>query len=134
MLLPVTGKVGRYSGSMMPSVEGDYALGPADAQFKASDGGESPSASFLVILPDLEMGNVRADRTLLKDLAARTRGTFVPVQRIRDLARPELIPPASERVVTSGRPIPLWDTWTTILVLLGLLCVEWIVRKRMKMV
>ena len=135
ILMPVEGKEGRYSGSFAPSTIGDYELRPADKRFLATkEAEETPSASFVVELPDLEMGNVRADETLLKDLAARTRGRFVPLHALRQLARADLIPPASERVVTQGRPIPLWDTWTTIVVILSLLCVEWILRKRQRMV
>ena len=135
-LLPVPGKPGRYSGSFAPPSIGDFELRAKDAQFRAA--GESsdntPGATFLVIEPDLEMGNVRADEPLLKDLAARTRGRFVPLSSISRLADPKTIPPASERVVTQGRPIPLWDTWTTIVVILLLLCAEWILRKKYRMV
>ena len=36
--------------------------------------------------------------------------------------------------MTQGKPIPLWDTWTTIIVILGLLCAEWVLRKMYRMV
>ena len=33
-----------------------------------------------------------------------------------------------------GRPVPLWDTMTTVILILILLCAEWILRKRFRMV
>ena len=88
----------------------------------------------MAVHPDREMGDVRADAALLKDIAARTRGRTFGLHQLRELGSEKLIPPASERVVTSGRPVPLWDTWTTITLVLLLLCAEWILRKRFRMV
>ncbi len=88
----------------------------------------------MAIQPDREMGDVRANAPLLKDIAARTRGRSFQLHDLRKVGDPKLIPPASEKVVTSGRPVPLWDTWTTIVLILLLLCAEWILRKRYRMV
>jgi len=133
-LLPVEGADGHYSGSYAPARIGDYALRAGDAMFKDKKGPGPPTASFMVILPDREMGDVRADGALLKDIAARTKGIAVGLDQVHRIGDPKVIPPASEKVVTQGRPVPLWDTWTTIVVILLLLCAEWILRKKFRMV
>jgi len=132
-LEPVEGKPGHYAGSFAPPAVGDYELRATAAEFRG-EGPEAPSATFRAEEPHREMGDVRADRPLLKDLAARTRGVAAEIYEIGKLGEPQLIPPASERVVTQGRPVPLWDTWTTVIVILSLLCAEWILRKRYRMV
>jgi len=134
LLLPVPGKEGLYAGSYAPPALGDYAIRAGEAEFRAKEGEDPRVAAFQVGLPDREMGDVRADRELLAELASRTRGTSPPLHELHRLGEEKLIPPASERVVTQGRPIPLWDNWLTISVVLLLLCAEWILRKRKKMV
>ncbi|MHC4938253.1 MAG: hypothetical protein ACYTHK_04725 [Planctomycetota bacterium] len=135
-LTAIPGKDGHFSGSYAPPALGDYELRPEGAQYKSEDPNapDTPAASFMVILPDREMGNVKADRTLMRNLAARTRGVAVEIHDLEKLGDPKLIPPASERIVTQGRPVPLWDTWTTVIAILTLLCAEWILRKRFRMV
>ena len=133
-LLPVEGKEGHFSGTFSPAAEGDYELRPSGAEFRPKEGPDPPAAAFRAELPHREMGDVRADANVLKELAGRTRGISPGLHAVSMLGNPDLIPPASERVVTQGRPIPLWDTWTTIIVILLLLCAEWILRKRYRMV
>ena len=135
-LTAVPGKDGHFTGSFAPPALGDYELRPEGSQYKSDDPAahDTPAAGFMVILPDREMGNVKTDRTLLRNLAARTRGIAVELDDLEKLGDPKLIPPASERIVTQGRPVPLWDTWTTVLIILSLLCAEWILRKRFRMV
>jgi hypothetical protein len=133
-LLPVDGRAGQYGGSYSPTLVGDYELRPADAEFRSKEDNAPPSATFRAEEPQREMGDVRADRPRLKERAMRTLGTSPELHELERLANPALIPPASERVVTQGRPIPLWDTWTTVIVVLVLLCAEWILRKRYRMV
>ncbi|HEX5137339.1 MAG TPA: vWA domain-containing protein [Planctomycetota bacterium] len=132
-LEPVEGKPGHFAGSFAPPAVGDYELRATAAEFKG-EGPDTPAASFRAEEPHREMGDVRTDRPLLRDLAARTRGIATEVYELGKLGDPHVIPPASERVVTQGRPVPLWDTWTTVIVVLLLVCAEWILRKRYRMV
>jgi len=135
-LTAIPGKDGHFSGTYAPPALGDYELRPVGDQYKPDDpeAPDSPSAAFNVVLPDREMGNVKADRALMRNLARRTRGMFTALPGIAKIGDSKLIPPASERIVTQGRPVPLWDTWTTIVVILSLLCAEWILRKKYRMV
>ncbi len=135
-LVAVENKPGHYTGSFSPPAPGDYEVRAGDKRYrpKPAEGPDSPAAKFAAELPDREMGDVRADRTLMGDIAARTRGIAPGIHELEKLSDEKLIPPASERVVTQGKPIPLWDTWTTIIVILTLLCAEWILRKAYRMV
>jgi hypothetical protein len=133
-LRAVPGKQGHFSGTYAPANRGEYALRPALAEYRPKEGPDTPSATFLVIDPDREMGDVRADAALLKALATRTRGMHFGLHQLEELGGEDVIPPASERVVTQGRPVALWDTWTTITIVLLLLCAEWILRKKFRMV
>ncbi len=137
MLLAVKGKKGHYVGSFAPPAEGDYELRAANALFRPKrkeNEPDTPAAVFRAELPHREMGDVRADKLLLRSLASRTRGISPGLHEIKRLASPKLIPTKTERVVTQGRPIALWDTWTTVIVMLGLVCAEWILRKLNRMV
>jgi len=134
VLLPVDGKPGHYAGSFAPAEVGDYELRPAAKAFRPKGDADVAAATFRTVEPHREMSDVRADRGLMKDLAGRTHGLALKLHETLRLADPKLIPPLSEQVVTQGRPIPLWDTWTTIIVMLLLLCAEWILRKKSRMV
>ena len=133
-LTPIEGKKGHFSGSFAPMLRGDYAVFPADTNLAGANSKDNPAATFEVRLPDNEMADVRVDRGLMRMLADRTGGWSVPLHDLGALAKTELIPPATERVITSGRPLPLWDTWATILAILILLSAEWILRKMHRMV
>jgi len=133
-LTPVEGAPGHYSATYAPGPEGDYALRSGEPEFRPKEGPDTPAATFLVVFPDREMGDTRADAALLRDIALRTRGKAFTLDRIAEVGDKDLIPQASERVVTQGRPVPLWDTWTTITIMLFLLCAEWILRKKFRMV
>ncbi len=133
-LTPVEGHKGQFSGSFAPALRGEYSVFPADTNLTGTQSTDSPAATFEVRLPDNEMGDVRVDRGLMRMLADRTGGWSVPLHDLAALGKTELIPPATERVITSGRPLPLWDTWATVLAILILLCAEWILRKKHRMV
>jgi hypothetical protein len=135
-LLPSDNREGHYSGSFAPPAEGDYELRAAAKEYRPApaEGPDMPAATFRAELPHREMGDVRTDFGLLGDLARRTRGRALGLHEIERLAERDLIPPRTEKVVTQGKPIPLWDTWTTIIVILGLLCAEWVLRKMYRMV
>jgi hypothetical protein len=136
LLMPAENKDGHYAGSFAPPAEGEYELRAAAKEFrpKKTDGPDTPAATFRAELPHREMGDVRTDLGLLSDLARRTRGLSLGLHELDRLKDPKVIPPATERVVTQGKPIALWDTWTTIIVILGLLCAEWVLRKMYRMV
>ena len=75
---------------------------------------------------DPELANVAVNAPLLRQIADATGGAFVKLDQLPDLiGRLDLSP---LRYRWSQR-IPLWDGWTTLLLLAMLLTAEWILRK-----
>jgi hypothetical protein len=86
-------------------------------------------ARFLVYQQDLELDNPAADTSAMESLAAITGGESLA---------PEQLPKLLERLAQEGpsleiehiRKLTFWDTWPFFLVLVGLLGLEWYLRKR----
>jgi hypothetical protein len=95
---------------------------------------------FLVESTDLELDNPAADRKLLESIAEQTGGTFVGKPQEFKAFLERLATPQDELFGTDA--ISLWDTWPRLddngdryipgllLVFVGLMSVEWFVRKR----
>ena len=74
----------------------------------------------------LELRNTRCNLPLLKQIAESSGGQLIPPTGLRDaVSLLDLSPDASE-IVTRR---PLWTRWWCLLIFLGCLTVEWIVRK-----
>ena len=66
-------------------------------------------------------------------LASKTGGRSLELANVAELA--DEFPGGEERrEPISSRLEDAWDTWTTLLVALGLLSTEWILRKRVELV
>lgn len=109
------------------SQAGDYALEATVSQLGMVLG--TARARFLVIEQDLELDNASADAGVMDSLAAMTGG--------KSLA-PEELPQALEQLGISGESLVettevkdnLWDTWPLFLLMVGILGMEWYLRKR----
>jgi hypothetical protein len=102
---------------------GDYV-----ARLVINEGeGEPLDAPFTVIAPpSSELADVAANRELLQQLADLTGGKLYEPADLADLPR-EFRP--FESVTTLPQEQPLWDRWPTFLLLIGLMAVEWVVRR-----
>ena len=86
-------------------------------------------ARFLVFQQDLELDNASADAPTMESLAAMTGG--------QSLA-PEQLPELIQRLIVDSRHLDVrqetkktfWDTWPFFLAIVGLLGLEWYLRKR----
>ncbi|MBN1910456.1 MAG: hypothetical protein JW818_12000, partial [Pirellulales bacterium] len=107
---------------------GDYAL-----RITAQKGDEplgTARARFLVFEQDLELDNAAADRRGLESLAAMTEGQSIAgPEQLRSLLE-ELLERTDELEEKTETKHTLWDTWPFLLLLVGLLSVEWFLRKR----
>lgn len=85
------------------------------------------TARAQVIEPGDERRNLDADHDLLADLSKRTGGRLVAWDETDRLA--EWVPNRSR--IHAGSPVieTLWDRWAVLVVLIGLLSLEWIVRR-----
>lgn len=106
---------------------GDYAI-----EVKATHD-EMPlgdaRARFLVFQQDLELDNAAADAASLESLAAMTGGESLAPEQLSELIE-RLAQNTESLELEQETKEPFWDTWPFFLILVGLLGVEWYLRKR----
>ena len=79
-----------------------------------------------VVAPDDEMRQVAPDHARLIALAQATGGEVVPLDELRRLL--PAVPNLAEKVAIDTKE-SLWNSWLAMVVVLGLMSTEWIVRK-----
>ena len=106
---------------------GDYAIEVTATQKDQPLG--STRARFLVFQQDLELDNAAADASTMESLAAMTGGQSLAPEQL-----PELIQRLTDETqyleVQQETKKTFWDTWSFFLTLVGLLGLEWYLRKR----
>ena len=92
--------------------------------------GISTNGTFDVSRPDDEFRILDADHELLADISRNSGGSSVPPDSIDRI--PDLLP---NRDVLIENPIvvPIWNTGTFLFLLIGLLTLEWVVRRSIRM-
>jgi len=96
--------------------------------------GEPPAfTEFEVSLPSLETADPSPDPETLALLGELTSGTALHLSQLEELL--EQFPGGEERrEPVSTRLNDAWDDWHTLLLALGLLSLEWVLRKRVELV
>ncbi|MCH2106475.1 MAG: hypothetical protein MK291_07540, partial [Planctomycetes bacterium] len=96
--------------------------------------GEPPAfTEFEVALPSLETADPSPDPESMALLAELTSGEALHLSRVEELL--EKFPGGEERrEPVSTRLDDAWDEWYTLLLALGLLSLEWVLRKRVELV
>jgi uncharacterized membrane protein len=110
---------------------GDYAI-----EVTATEKGQPLGAArgrFLVFQQDLELDNASADAATLENLATMTGGHSLAPEQLPELIR-SLIENTHDLEVQQETKKTFWDTWTFFLTIVGLLTVEWYIRKRLGLV
>ncbi len=119
---------GQYVGSFRASLPGTFRL----AVPIPPEEDERLSGRIDVVLPDLESIDPRQNRPLLAGMVRGTGGKYLELSESQTL--PASLPNlGAELLVDKGRPSPLWDRVWVLYVLVGLLCLEWITRKLLKL-
>jgi len=106
---------------------GDYAV-----EVTAKDKDETlgtARARFLTYAQDLELDNPAGDAAMLESLAAMTGGQSLAPEQLADLVG-RLVKNTEHLEVRQETKRTFWDTWPFFLVFVGLLSVEWWLRKR----
>lgn len=124
-LTAIPGREGWYSGRAACDQEGLAVIrvplpGAGDAALRKN---------VRVQRSDRELATLRMQRESLGQLAEETGGVFVTLAEARDL--PALIGSGSEvRPPVRIGSVELWDRGWLLAILAGLLCIEWILRRR----
>lgn len=119
---------GSFRDTLAP---GDYTI-----RVVASHGGKevgTAQARFLVVEEDLERDNAMADSSLLETLARMTGGESLAPEELPALIRRLGLNRADLEVQTETKET-LWDSWPFFLVMVGVLVLEWFLRKRWALV
>ena len=106
---------------------GDYTI-----RVTATQNGQAlgqTEARFVVFQQDLELDQAVADAALLESLAAITGGKSLVPEELTGLIE-HLSEQTDAFEVREETKKTLWDTWTLLLILVGLLGTEWYLRKR----
>ena len=110
----------------LPPQEGFYS---AQITVEAKDGPATYKTIFKVSSPTAEFQKPLVNEKLLKYIAATTGGAYSVLKGKTSLAT-LAFPNPEIRVQASGRTISLWDSWWTYGMVLGLLCLDWWLRRK----
>lgn len=126
-LAPVGGRRGVYRGTFQAERPGSYRAWIEEA------GARVVSAEFEVVLPSRESANPAPDPEALAEIASLSGGRAVHAVDLSDL-RPEFPGGEERREPISSQLLDAWDNWGTLMLALGLLGAEWILRKRHELI
>ncbi len=119
---------GQYAGDFRAGMPGTYRVVVRPDQ----DGKEQLTAKIDVVLPNLESDDPRQNVRLLTDLSRDTGGQYVTLDEA--VAKiPALLPNAGEEFLLEERLRTLWDREWLMFLLVGLLSLEWLTRKLLKL-
>lgn len=122
MLRPVANVPGEYIADLRATSPGTYRIRLDIPELSAM-----LAEQVDVMLPQLESQKTALQQTLLEQMAKETGGQYFTLDNIAEL--PEKIVPRTEQVLISEQLQTLWDRQWLLLLVVGLLCVEWTSRK-----
>jgi hypothetical protein len=130
-LTPDADVAGRYFGTFKALKAGAYQIGvrgeAIDKLIPAAAELEKIRATVTVRGADsIEMINTQCNRALLEQVAQVTGGQVIPPTAIGEVL--ELVSFTPEVVERVDRT-PLWNRWSSLIIVLGCLFTEWVVRK-----
>ena len=118
---------GEYVGDFRASLPGTYKL-----EVQLPDSRERMNAEVKVTTPKLEDENIRQNVRLLTELARDTGGQYLPLDKVV-AELPGLLPNRGEQFYIPERLRTLWDRDWVMYLLVGILSVEWLTRKLLKL-
>jgi len=118
---------GEYVGDFRASLPGTYKL-----ELQLPDSRERLNAEVAVTTPKLEDEDIRQNVRLLTELARDTGGQYLPLDKAA-AEIPTLLPNRGEQFYIPERLRTLWDRDWVMYLLVGLLSVEWLTRKLLKL-
>lgn len=126
-LKPDSRRPGQYTATFRPGSAGEYRITIA-----VPESSDVLTDSIQVSLPDLEAENPAQNVNLLTSLPAETGGRYLSLdQAVATLA--DLLPDRSEPLVIDEQLKTLWDRSWLMYLIIGLLSVEWALRKFLRL-
>ena len=122
---------GRYFGSLDRLPVGAYQVtvkGPIVDKLLPPSGETSQAMSTITVRATggVELLNTQCNRPLMEQVAEITGGQVIPPTAIDEVFQlVSFTPEVSERIERTS----LWNRWTSLLLVLGCVFTEWIVRK-----
>jgi hypothetical protein len=120
---------GQYWADFRASLPGTYRI---LVRPQLDDEKQNLSAKIDVVLPNLEFDNPRQNAKLLSDLARETGGKYLTLENAA-AELPGLLPDRGERFAVDEQVRALWDRQWVLYLLVGLLGVEWLTRKLLRL-
>ena len=119
-----------YTGTWLPEAPGVWDAEPTDAALADA----ALSREVEVTLVDDELRRPETDHELLADLSAQTGGRMFEVSDVRDLFEDPMNLPKRRVVLLNERSESLWDTPLALILVIGLLTAEWVVRRVIRLI
>jgi len=117
-----------FEGHLSNIAEGNYHAWVATPAFSDAP----PSQDFRVEAPSRETRQLRMDLSELAQTATITRGKSYTLGNAEQVVRD--IPPGLPVPLDTDEPLRLWNHWLVLTLLTGLLCLEWVLRKRYRLI
>jgi hypothetical protein len=115
-----------YFGNFRVSLPGRYRI-----ELKVPDTNDQATGEVDVLVPQREFAALTQDVTALKTLTDGTGGGYFTPAEVDKL--PPLLPSAGQEFVIDQRIRELWDRPWVLWLLVGLLSLEWLIRKLLKL-
>jgi hypothetical protein len=128
-LVRVPNRVGTYEAHVTARFVGLHRLLVESA---AGEDAAPVQHEFLVEAPRVEFADPRLDRGFLRQLAEQSGGALVSLDQAGRIS--DHVPNRRESVVVLGRPQSLWDNATVLSLLVLLLGMEWVLRKKARLI
>ena len=116
-----------YATNFLATLPGRYKL-----ELAVPDTRNVLTGEIAVRLPALEMSELRQNVPILKQLAEGTGGAYVTLDEAAS-AIPSLLPNMGQQIIIDQQLRELWDRHWVLYLLVGLLGVEWLTRKLLKL-
>jgi len=118
-----------YEGVFTQTEDGEYRV-------RLASGAEAlnQTARFAVLPPPGELDNVQLNEEDLRGVAKISGGRYFPLEEADQLFAAGVLPYGRRVALNAEAPLALWRTWPTLLLFALLLLVEWLFRKRLRMV
>jgi uncharacterized membrane protein len=121
---------GNYEGNFFPAMQGDYTIWLRD---DTQPDAHQSEVTFKVEKPQLEYENPRLDKELLENIARAggEGGAYYEIDHLQELP-PKIQPIKLE--IPRETAFDLWDNWFVFAIFALLITVEWLLRKRGRMI